>query len=678
MLVKKAHNDRLSKLLVYKLVSFVMIQEKPSSKKKFSLLAIRLVLILALWLGGTYAFEALNNLRVVPHAVATDVQADGAVNVWWPANNARVSGIQPFKAMVQDKNVSDYTMYWSVDGGQPNQMTDSSTDYPHKETTVDLSSWTWHGAGPYKVTFRALDKSGNSLGETNVDIYKPDIAQSVTTVLGATVTPAPVQSTPTITSTIVSALSPVSGVQSVSADSSVASVQVQSTPTVSNGPATVSVAAPSANAHITGLIAFKALVDGMNVSDYSMVWQVDGGNRNTMFTSNSGGTDHKEADVDLTNWKWHGAGPYKLTFTAEKNGQAIAHTDVIIYTDGSQAQIQPVQNQTVQITSVAPEVLAQSKPQSNTQDKKSTVTTDQTISTPVVSNSGNPLSSLKFFVNPNSNAKQTADAWRNSRPQDALQMDKIASSPEAIWLGGWNSNVQSDVANKINAAKSQGAVPVFIAYNVPGRDCGSFSAGGASDANSYKSWIAQIASGINGSKAIVVLEPDGLALIDCLSAQQKTDRFSMISDAVSTLKNAGAIVYIDAGHPSWISADDMSARLNSAGIAKADGFALNTSNFYTTSDNINYGTQLSGKLGGKHFVVDTARNGLGGTSDNQWCNPSGRALGNRSTANTGNSLVDAFLWLKNPGESDGNCNGGPSAGVWWPDYALGLAQRAAF
>jgi endoglucanase len=284
---------------------------------------------------------------------------------------------------------------------------------------------------------------------------------------------------------------------------------------------------------------------------------------------------------------------------------------------------------------------------------------------------------LKFYVNPYSNAKQTADSWRSTRADDAYQMDKIANSPEAVWLGGWSGDIKSAVANKISAAKSQGAVPVFIAYNIPNRDCGSYSSGGVSDASSYQSWIQNIAQGIGGSKAVVVLEPDAVASTDCLSQQQKNDRYSMLSNAVSTLKNAGALVYLDAGHPNWISADEMSSRLNSAGISKADGFAVNVSNFYSTSDNMSYGSQISSKVGGKHFVIDTARNGLGATADNQWCNPGGRALGARNTTSTGNALVDAFLWLKNPGESDGNCNGGPSAGTWWPDYALGLAKRSA-
>ena len=42
------------------------------------------------------------------------------------------------------------------------------------------------------------------------------------------------------------------------------------------------------------------------------------------------------------------------------------------------------------------------------------------------------------------------------------------------------------------------------------------------------------------------------------------------------------------------------------------------------------------------------------------------------------ALADALLWVKAPGESDGSCNGGPSAGTWWTEYALGLAERATW
>ena len=126
----------------------------------------------------------------------------------------------------------------------------------------------------------------------------------------------------------------------------------------------------------------------------------------------------------------------------------------------------------------------------------------------------------------------------------------------------------------------------------------------------------------------------------------------------------------------WKSAATVAQRLVSAGIAKAQGFSLNVSNFYLTSDITSYGTQVSALVGAKHFIIDTGRNGLGPAADGQWCNPAGRAIGQRPTSSTGNALIDAYLWIKTPDESDGSCNGAPSAGTWMPEYALGLAQRA--
>ncbi|SCF71261.1 endoglucanase, partial [Streptomyces sp. MnatMP-M27] len=74
-----------------------------------------------------------------------------------------------------------------------------------------------------------------------------------------------------------------------------------------------------------------------------------------------------------------------------------------------------------------------------------------------------------------------------------------------------------------------------------------------------------------------------------------------------------------------------------------------------------------------------SRNGNGpapGKNDPQaWCNPKGRALGETPTVATGDKAIDAYLWIKRPGESDGTCKGGPTAGRWWPRYALDLARN---
>ena len=300
------------------------------------------------------------------------------------------------------------------------------------------------------------------------------------------------------------------------------------------------------------------------------------------------------------------------------------------------------------------------------------------LSPSVTSASVNALSGATFWVDPYSNAKQTANAWRTTRPADAVQMDKVGAGASAQWIGNWNANVQGDVDAAVTTVTRAGALPVFVAYNIPQRDCGGLS-GGTTTIDAYKSWITAFANGIGSRRAAVVLEPDALAAMDCLSAADQQTRLSLLNFAVQTLAAKGSItVYLDAGHPGWQSATTMASRLVGAGVAMAQGFSLNVSNFLSTHDNMSYGAQISSLVGGKHFVIDTGRNGLGPTADYQWCNPAGRALGTRPATQTGNVLVDAFLWIKTPGESDGACNGAPSAGTWMPEYALGLAQRAAY
>ena len=289
--------------------------------------------------------------------------------------------------------------------------------------------------------------------------------------------------------------------------------------------------------------------------------------------------------------------------------------------------------------------------------------------------SGNPFAAKTLYVMPNGVAAQQAAAWRSSRPVDAAQMDKIARNAQAAWFGSWSGDVHSAVAGYVAAAAGKGELPVMIAYNIVNRDCGGFSSGGAANGDEYKAWIRALRAGIGNNPVAVVLEPDALAGLTCLSAADQSLRLALLGDAVNVLAASNIATYIDAGNSTWQSAATMADRLRQANVSAARGFALNVSNFNDTAGSIAFGADLAGRIG-KHFVVDTSRNGLG--SNGEWCNPSGRALGPQPTTNTGNATADALLWLKTVGESDGNCNGGPSAGTFWADYALGLAQRAAY
>lgn len=310
-----------------------------------------------------------------------------------------------------------------------------------------------------------------------------------------------------------------------------------------------------------------------------------------------------------------------------------------------------------------------------------TATPAPTTPAPTVSPSPTPLAapSGALWNNPwpDSPWRKQAAAWRSTRPADAARMDAMGAQPMAEWLGEWNTNVGAEVDRILTLAASVHTRPVLALYAIPMRDCGSYSAGGLT-ATAYRAWIQQVAGAIRGRGPIVVLEPDALAQTTCLTSAQLTERESLLRDAVQQLAAAGAYVYIDAGHSAWLTASEAAARLLRVGIDRARGFALNTSNFGSTSSQVAYGRTISSLVGGKPFVLDTSRNGNGYAPDGQWCNPAGRALGAKPTLSTGLAGVDAFLWVKRPGESDGTCNGGPAAGGWWADYALELAKNAGW
>lgn len=286
---------------------------------------------------------------------------------------------------------------------------------------------------------------------------------------------------------------------------------------------------------------------------------------------------------------------------------------------------------------------------------------------------GNPLAGVPFYVNPDSAAMRAAQSASPPSPE----LTAIANTPTAYWMDQLSTPAVD--AKYIAAAQAAGTVPLLSLYGIPHRDCGSFAAGGFSSAGAYKGWIDGVAAAIGGGPAAIILEPDALAMADCLSADQRQERFDLMRYAVDTLtRDPAAAVYVDGGHSRWVSADDMAARLNEVGVGKARGFSLNTANFFTTDEEIGYGDAISGLTNGSHYVIDTSRNGAGPADGSlYWCNPSGRALGTPPTTATASANVDAYLWVKRPGESDGSCGrGDPGPGRFMPQNAIDLARNA--
>ncbi|MEL7728397.1 glycoside hydrolase family 6 protein [Citromicrobium bathyomarinum] len=225
------------------------------------------------------------------------------------------------------------------------------------------------------------------------------------------------------------------------------------------------------------------------------------------------------------------------------------------------------------------------------------------------------------------------------------------------------------------------------------------------------------------------------------------ERFTQLSAAVETFSALpNARIYLDGTGSGWLAPGEAASRLIRANVARADGYFLNVSNFESDARLLHYARWISDCLAlvtadkiqpdecpsqyrpadfddtsswgatdaaydalfssarmarnpaaQKHAIIDTSRNGTGSWDPPEgkyadaeiWCNPPDRGLGRRPTLDTGSAYVDAFLWIKIPGESDGHCYRGtagptdpergmvaPRAGGWFPEQARELIRNA--
>ncbi len=287
----------------------------------------------------------------------------------------------------------------------------------------------------------------------------------------------------------------------------------------------------------------------------------------------------------------------------------------------------------------------------------------------------NRLAGQTLFIGPHNPAATTATSVRSTKPADAAAFDIIAKTAKGIWLMPSLYNSVGYVSQISASAASAGQVPVYVLYGMRSVACADGNTGAS--AVSYKNWVKSLNSAMGSTKSVVIIEPDELALDYC-GSDYTTKRRRLISEVIGLLQKSNLELYVDIGHGSWLSVTEAAAILNEVGVQATNGFSLNVSNFTTTAVNTSFGDALSASLGGAHYVIDTSRNGKGPNEAHEWCNPSGRALGERSKTLGSSSKLDAYIWIKYPGESDGTCNGGPSEGQWWPEYALGLAKQAGY
>ncbi|MDF1703862.1 MAG: glycoside hydrolase family 6 protein [Aeromicrobium sp.] len=278
----------------------------------------------------------------------------------------------------------------------------------------------------------------------------------------------------------------------------------------------------------------------------------------------------------------------------------------------------------------------------------------------------NPFAGRDLFVWAGSAAAAAADRASGT---DAADLEDLADTPTAVWLtpeAHGPDTIGSFVEDVL--AGADGRAVVLVVYGITDRDCVGEESQGGLVPGLYTIWVRTIAAALSGTVA-VVLEPDALATIE--ECSNPGERYALLHEAVAAFHDR-ATVYLDAGHSNWIEPQVMAERLQRSGVEDARGFSVNVANYQTDADELAYAEQIREVVPEAHYVVDSGRNGAGSTDD--WCNPPGRTLGVRPAAVDDDSALDARLWIKPPGESDGTCHGGPAAGQFWLERALELAD----
>eukprot|EP00727_Mastigamoeba_balamuthi_P008147 m51a1_g3953 putative glycoside hydrolase (425) ;mRNA; f:341588-343094 len=319
----------------------------------------------------------------------------------------------------------------------------------------------------------------------------------------------------------------------------------------------------------------------------------------------------------------------------------------------------------------------------------------------------------KVFINPDYIAE--IDAAGKTNPSMKAKFDALDKLP-----------------GYMAAAKAQDAVIQLVVYDLPNRDCAALASNGElliknDGLNKYKTLyidrLAKILAQYPSVTVVMVIEPDSLPNMvtnkdkydSCreVAATSPSIYHQGVAYAIKTLKAANRYMYIDAAHECWLGWENNMAGfltvindvLNLAGdTTSIRGFAVNVANYQSMTNTIGckdynpvYGLLQyiqkvhekfqNGVFGqGPYFIADTGRNGVQvqRADVGNWCNIKGAGIGERPKANPNPSypMIDAYTWIKTPGESDGTSDssaprydgkcgsvdsmtGAPQAGKWF-------------
>ncbi|KAH6902732.1 cellobiohydrolase [Coprinopsis sp. MPI-PUGE-AT-0042] len=330
---------------------------------------------------------------------------------------------------------------------------------------------------------------------------------------------------------------------------------------------------------------------------------------------------------------------------------------------------------------------------------------------------------------------------------NAARTKTVQNIPTFTWISasrdvGSISTLAKEALKKQKQTRQKQLVQVVV-YNLPDRDCSAKASDGEfhlddDGLNKYYKFIDSVAAQLDTKEAreldfVLVLEPDSLGnLVTNLSVPKcagAADAYRAgVSYAIAKLYRPNVTLYLDAAHGGWLGWNDNlapSAKVFAEVLAgaqkinknaKVRGLATNVSNYnqYVSAvrenftewnnswDEWHYVHSLAPHLEEAgypaHFIIDQGRAGRGAirTEWSQWCNIRNAGYGIRPTTDQkvlNNTYVDAIVWVKPGGESDGtsdesaarfdvNCKSpvahvpAPEAGEWFNDFTVGLVKNA--
>tara|TARA_Y100001938_G_C8099372_1_gene440440 strand:- start:5055 stop:5897 length:843 start_codon:yes stop_codon:yes gene_type:complete len=268
------------------------------------------------------------------------------------------------------------------------------------------------------------------------------------------------------------------------------------------------------------------------------------------------------------------------------------------------------------------------------------------------------------------------DRISNYRDKYPLALE-IFKHPQSFWYGDNPKKPKKHMEKSIQRLlkRAHPRLPILVMYNIPNRDVGQYSKGGAKTKERYLDFVQRFAKGVGETSPIIIYEPDALPHSTLLSDEHREWRLDLMKQSLQMLTdNCNGIIYVDVGHSAWLHPKDANELLTKVSNPKVRGFSMNSCNYRSTEECMAWAKKLCRYRSKDYFVIDTSRNGKG-PKDEEWCNPSGRGLGLVPTTNTDYDKCDAYLWVKIPGESDGKCNGGPKAGMFWGEQAEELVKN---